>query len=392
MEATINSLLENAVANYLASTVGHDNFRPLRHGADFEVTRGNQRYILEIRARKPSDAQITNFLSGISRLEPAGAKIALVTTKPAEVSSDDRARFSKGASVLGYDATWIDLSELAGFLGTESLGDLSSPETMARVQTQSLLKSVEKYSGAPIGTLPYGEMAGQHLSSLARQFSHQTVADLYQDPTALEERLHLGKRVEQVTVVLTDIVNFSSLVSASRPEDLRSAMEKYYRLAREAVFSHGGMLDKFIGDAVLAVFGFPQAGSTDATKAIEFGNEMILIGQEVLPTWLDDLDAKIPTGTRVGIATGDIWPINIGSDQLEITLLGDTINLAARLEKNCDYDGILIGNRTKTKAEREARDVLAKFALKERLLDAKDAKGQPFDVRCWQLSNGSGAG
>ena len=392
MEPKIDSLLESAVANYLASTVGHENFRPLRHGADFEVRQGEQRYILEVKARKPNDAQVASFLKSLARLEPADAKIALVTTNSFDVSREEKSRFSKRASALGYNASWIDLSELANFLGTEFVGDLSSPETMALVQTRSLLKSVEKYSGAPIGVLPYGETSEHQLSSLARQFSHQSIAGLHQDPLSLEEKLRLGKRVEQVTIVLTDIVNFSSLVTASRPDDLRSAMEKYYRLAREAVFSHGGMLDKFIGDAVLAVFGYPKAGDADATKAIQFGNELISIGQEVLPTWLDDLNAKIPTGTRVGIATGDIWPINIGADHLEITLLGDTVNLAARLEKSCVHNGILIDNRTKTKAEREAKGILERFSLEERILDAKDAKGQAFDVRSWQLSSRNGAG
>ncbi|WP_349655493.1 adenylate/guanylate cyclase domain-containing protein [Xanthomonas sp. 10-10] len=392
MEVTINSLIENTVANYLASTVGYENFRPLRAGADFEVRKGGQRYILEIKARKPGEAQLVSLLKNLSRLDLKGAKIALITTNKSEVNDKDRERFSLKASAMGYDATWIDLSELADFLGTEPMGDLSSPETMSRVQTRSLIKSVERYSGSPIGVLPFDTKADQQLSSLARQFNHHSVADLYQEPSLLEEKLRLGKRVEQVTVVLTDIVNFSSLVTASRPEDLRSAMEKYYRLAREAVFSHGGMLDKFIGDAVLAVFGYPQAGGSASTNAIKFGNELISIGQEVLSTWQDDLNANIPTGTRVGIATGDIWPINIGADQLEITLLGDTINLAARLEKNCSHNGVLIDNRTKTKAEREGQDILAKFAMAERLLNASEAKGQVFDVRCWQLSEGGGAG
>ena len=392
MDLTINSLLENTVSNYLASTVGYGNFRALRVGADFEVRKGNQRYILEIKSRKPGEAQLANLFKNLSRLDLTGAKIALITTNRTEVSNEERMRFSQKASELGYDATWIDLSDLAEFLGTESLGDLLLPETMSLVQTRSLITSVEKYSGSPIGVLPLNTTYDQQLSSLARQFNHHSVADLYKDPSSLEEKLHLGKRVEQVTVVLTDIVNFSSLVTASRPEDLRSAMEKYYRLAREAVFSHGGMLDKFIGDAVLAVFGYPQASDVAATNAIKFGNDLISIGQETLSAWLDDLNANIPTGTRVGIATGDIWPINIGSGQLEITLLGDTINLAARLEKNCSHNGILIDNRTKTKAEREGQDVLSNFAKEFRLLEAKEAKGQAFDVRSWQLSNSGGAG
>jgi class 3 adenylate cyclase len=179
--------------------------------------------------------------------------------------------------------------------------------------------------------------------------------------------------------------NFSSLVSASRPEDLNEMMAKYYKRSRDAVFKHGGMLDKFIGDAVLAVFGYPEPSALAPANAIKFARELIAIGGSLLDEWQAELNAVIESGTRVGITTGDIWPLNIGQQHVEITLLGDTINLAARLEKNCIVNGILLDNRTRTKAATADSSFVASLKLEESQISADDAKGQAFATRVWQM-------
>jgi len=72
------------------------------------------------------------------------------------------------------------------------------------------------------------------------------------------------------------------------------------------------MLDKFIGDAVLAVFGYPLPSQEAPCQAIRFAHALTAIGRSVMNDWQAELNAVIETGTRIGIATGDIWPINIG--------------------------------------------------------------------------------
>jgi class 3 adenylate cyclase len=162
-------------------------------------------------------------------------------------------------------------------------------------------------------------------------------------------------------------------------------MGQYYRRARQAIFDHHGMLDKFIGDAVLAVFGYPHPMPTAAVNAINFAQALIRIGQDVMESWQAELNAVIPTGTRVGIASGDIWPINIGRSLIEVALLGDTINLASRLEKNCAVDRLLMDNRTHTSGQRIDSAFISSLKLQQIIISTADAKGQAFPVRAWAL-------
>jgi len=162
-------------------------------------------------------------------------------------------------------------------------------------------------------------------------------------------------------------------------------MARYYRRVREAVFANEGMLDKFIGDAVLAVFGYPNPSPSAALKALKFAQDLIRIGHDILTDWRAELNAIIETGTRVGVANGNIWPLNIGQTEVEISLLGDTINLAARLEKACNVNGILLDNRTRTKAGAVDASYIESLTLAERQLPPSDAKGQQFNILAWQV-------
>lgn len=101
--------------------------------------------------------------------------------------------------------------------------------------------------------------------------------------------------------------------------------------------------------------------------------------------WQSELNAVIETGTRVGIATADIWPLDIGHADVEISLLGDTSNLAARLEKACEVNGILLDNRTRTKAGRVDATYIESLRLTKIELKPADAKGQMFDILAWQV-------
>jgi adenylate cyclase len=266
-----------------------------------------------------------------------------------------------------------------------SPGDLSSPEVQAKLQVASVLKSIERYDGAPIGSLGLDEGGTDvdEIDRLSRQFGHRVIGRLSGMDVSIEEALKIATRVSGITIVLSDLINFSTLVASSTPDDLQEAMGRYYRLAREAVFRNGGMLDKFIGDSVLAVFGYPFAAERDTISAISFSLELVQIGGEVLGSWIDNLNHDIATGTRVGLATGEIWPINIGGPALEVALLGDTINLAARLEKNCGTNGLLMDQRTKAKAEKEDPAFTKGLGLVPKTIPVEAAKGQMAPVKAW---------
>lgn len=220
---------------------------------------------------------------------------------------------------------------------------------------------------------------------LRRQFPYKIIAELENDPGKLTEILGFGKKYDDAIIVLTDIKSFSSLVSISDSDELNDLMSKYYVNARDLVFKYGGILDKFIGDAVLAIFNYPMKNKDAYTNAIKFSSELILMGENILQQFQRKLDQKIETGTRVGIATGPIYPLNIGIDEYEITFIGDKINLTARLEKNCEVNGILMSNKFYHKLVDNDSEFASKLELEEKEIDPKDAKGQVESIRAWQI-------
>jgi len=350
---------------------------------DFELRDpSGERLFVEVKAKAPSDSVLQLMAQKLHSLSDPSIRFVLVTSDAP--SQCERERFTLAFEASPSRVQWLTVQDLPALLGKPSPGPWNSPQTWSALQTSALVKGLEAYRSAPIGADPYAtsKPTGE-LESLTRQFSYEVIARLTELPGELESNLRLGTQCGDVTIVLSDLVNFSSLVAASRPDDLKEAMGQYYHQVRQAVFDNGGMLDKFIGDAVLAVFGYPRPTREAPCSAIRFAQTLGAIGRNVMADWQAELNAVIDTGTRVGIATGDIWPINIGRSGIEIALLGDTINLAARLEKNCEVDKLLLDNRTHTAGQRADAAFIESLSLQQVVIPAVDAKGQAFPIRAW---------
>jgi adenylate cyclase len=377
-------LFENFVGNWLRTAAKEFlSARRKNQWPDFELrSTDGTRFLVEVKTKAPTQLGLEHLTKKLKAYKDYSAQFLLIT--PTAPSNSELAGFEEAFKDSKHRARWLAIDQLPKLLGKPAPGPWDSPKTWSDVQTKALVKGLEEYRGAPIGPDPNRpKTVPSELEALARQFSYKAVAHLNSQSGTLESRLGLGTRRDNVTVVLSDMVNFSSLVTASRPDDLREAMGQYYQRARQAVFEHDGMLDKFIGDAVLAVFGYPEDTKLASINAIRFAIALIGIGQEITESWQAELNAEISTGTRVGIATGDIWPINIGQDAIEVSLLGDTINLAARLEKNCPVDRFLIGNRTHTAALRADAAFIKSLQLKQMSIPPADAKGQAFKIKAW---------
>lgn len=377
-------LFESIVSNWLLAAARRLLVqRKNNQWPDFELMiPDSNRILIELKSRPPSNVALKHMAARLAERNDDQVSFLLVTPAPPDPS--DVLRFTKAFKGFKNNTKWIQLNDLPKYIGIPAPGPWDSLEVWSKLQTEALISGVRKYSAAPISSDPNAyEQPSTEEQALSRQFSHASISALRSKPGKLDLKLRLGSRHENVTIVLSDIANFSSLVSASRPEDLTEAMGSYYKKARDAVFEHNGMLDKFIGDATLAVFGFPEPSSSAACDAIRFGMTLIEIGKVVLGDWQAELNAAIPTGTRVGIATGDIWPINIGKSTIEVSLLGDTINLAARLEKNSGVDKYLMDNRTYTNASRNNQGFIQSLRLQQLVIPASEAKGQLFAIRAW---------
>ncbi|MCX7944601.1 MAG: FHA domain-containing protein [Deltaproteobacteria bacterium] len=153
----------------------------------------------------------------------------------------------------------------------------------------------------------------------------------------------LSPSVKYVTILFADIVNFTSLAERMEPIELADFLNTYFRLTSEAIFQENGTLDKFIGDAVMALFGAPYTRSDDAVRAIKAALRIYRA--------LELYNSNAPEGKkiniRIGINSGNVIAGNFGSmERMEYTVLGDTVNVAARIQAACEPGQILIGHET----------------------------------------------
>lgn len=161
----------------------------------------------------------------------------------------------------------------------------------------------------------------------------------YMDP-ALADRLVrggediLGGTSAVVTLLFSDIRGFTTLTEELGPQATVSMLNEYFTLMVECIQQEGGMLDKFIGDAIMAAFGLPQPELDDPDRAVRTAVAMIRSLNEWNVARLSD--GKPPIGMGVGINTDAVIAGNIGSPKrMDFTMIGDGVNLAARLESAC---------------------------------------------------------
>src|SRR5207248_7303973 len=120
------------------------------------------------------------------------------------------------------------------------------------------------------------------------------------------------------TVLFADVVGFTTMAETTDPETVARTVDAAFRRMGEVVADHGGTVDKYMGDCLMAVFGVPQAHDDDAERAIAAGLAMRELGGDL--------------AFSIGINTGEVMVASVGRDQ-DATVMGDTVNVAARLEK-----------------------------------------------------------
>jgi class 3 adenylate cyclase len=147
-----------------------------------------------------------------------------------------------------------------------------------------------------------------------------------------------------VTVLFCDVTGSAALVEGLDSESLRNVMERYFEVARNVVEGHGGTVEKFIGDAVMAVFGVPTVHEDDALRAARAAAEL----RDGLRGINEDLrrDFGVELAVRIGINSGEVVT---GTEGTLVT--GDAVNVAARLEQAAAVNEILLGDRTRQLAE-----------------------------------------
>ena len=151
-----------------------------------------------------------------------------------------------------------------------------------------------------------------------------------------------------MTVLFCDIVGFTAASEAADPEDVRSRIRPYHARVRDEIERYGGTVEKFIGDAVMAVFGAPVAHEDDAERAVRAGLRILEAIEE-----LNDQDSTLALQVRIGINTGEaVVALGARPAQGEGIVTGDVVNSASRLQSAAPINGIAVSETTYRATER----------------------------------------
>ena len=181
-------------------------------------------------------------------------------------------------------------------------------------------------------------------SMFSSYLSPKLVARLEKDP----EAARIGGDSKMVTVLFTDIKSFTAFSEAHPPQEVVSRLNEYLGAMVQVIEQHDGTIDKFIGDAIMAYWGAPLSQPDHAKLALECVLAMARRLEELSSKWASE--EKEPFSIRGGIQSGEVVAGNVGfaGKKMEYTVIGDTVNLASRLEGTAKYYGVtyLVGENT----------------------------------------------
>jgi adenylate cyclase len=157
--------------------------------------------------------------------------------------------------------------------------------------------------------------------------------DIMQNVVKNIDELKLGGKKANVTVLFADIRGFTSMSEKLSADEVSVILNEYFTEIEPIVTRYNGVINKFIGDAVMAIFGAPIEDNNHPKNAVRCACDMLAKVDELQEKWLNEGKPKIEIG--IGINTGEAFVGNIGSEKrMEYTVIGDMVNLASRIESN----------------------------------------------------------
>jgi adenylate cyclase len=225
---------------------------------------------------------------------------------------------------------------------------------------------------------------GKQRRELRRAFNRYLSPQVVTEVLENNEQVELGGKTIEGTVYFSDIKNFTEISELLPPKEVVTLLNEYFSLAAAEILKRDAMLDKYIGDAVMAIFGAPISRTDHASVACLTALQV----QLVLQTYYSDSSRakqRPKFETRIGLNTGKMVVGNIGSaTRLDYTAIGDTVNLASRLEGVNKIFGthIIIS---------ESTFGLASNVVEARELDFLRVKGKKIPIRIYELLGEKGS-
>ncbi len=214
-------------------------------------------------------------------------------------------------------------------------------------------------------------------TNLARYFSPNVVDELSRNDEPLKRI-----RSQDVAVMFVDIVGFTGFAADRQAEDVIETLRAFHARMETQVFGHRGTLDKFLGDGLMATFGTPAAGKTDARDALDCARGMA----DAVSAWNAEraVMGEQPIRVSIGLHYGPVVLGDIGANRLEFAVIGDTVNVASRVEGLTRQLGVRIAATDalmeRARAECSGReDPTDGFAP----LGAHPIRGQARDCALW---------
>jgi adenylate cyclase len=216
-------------------------------------------------------------------------------------------------------------------------------------------------------------------ANYSRFLPEYVVTQMLENP----ESFKLGGVTQTITILFADIRGFTRISEHAEPEKIVDLLNRYFSAMTDIIFAHGGTLDKYLGDGLMALFGAPTTTPKDAANAlaaaVAMQRRMISINAELREDGFQEI------GIGIGLHTGEVTVGYIGSERRsEYTAIGDAVNTASRLESNAKGGQILVSEAT-------AKAAKSRYELTPREAINVKNREQPvplFDVQ-WQKATGA---
>ena len=257
-----------------------------------------------------------------------------------DVASD--ARFSTSESVIHYGVSQVICAPLLrsgafhGFIYVTREADDAALQPLV-----DAIAALAHLAGAGIEQQRLRERAAgeeQLRLRLARFLGTNLAADLASD---FAEGPHMEER--EATLIFADISGFTRLTERLPAARVVALLDEFYRRMARVIFAFGGTVDKFIGDAVMAIFGAPRSRGDDAAQALRAALAMRADFTEMMEGWPEDERCRL----KIGLNTGRVLAGTVGGDErLEYTAVGDAVNVASRLVGEACPGQIVVGEAT----------------------------------------------
>ena len=295
----------------------------------FEEINAAKRFNESIMGSIATSVITINLLGEVDSVNKAG--VGLLSKKTNEIVGEHYSYlFSKDQNLCkAIESAEIEL---------ESFAELNVP-----------LMSKSKNTIVNFSVAPLTDQKGAHLGAVVaiediteqskikntfKRYVSKSVVDQLLDD---DQKLNLGGEERDVTVLFSDIRGFTAMSEKMKPKEVVSTLNSYFSEMIDIIFKFDGTLDKIVGDELMVVFGAPIARDDDAERAVQTAIGMV----ESLKKFNDKRvkKGKVPINAGIGINKGKVISGNIGSkDQMDYTVIGDTVNLGARL---CSFAGPL---------------------------------------------------